>query len=375
MSGIGHAIKKVFKTAGKIIKKVWKPLVIAAAIYFTGGMALGALGAMSAGGSVLAGAEAGLSAAAGGIGIGAGAGIGGAFAAGAGTAAGLGAAGAAGALGAGALAAGGAEASPWLAGSVLADAGAGAGLAGAEGAGMMGGVGMLSSLGGDAAGAAYGGLETAGGEGLSSAVDNPGAYTYAGPEMSGPPAAGAENPYTYGDFTTNEPTAAMGPPSPGDPSPMWSKALGLAKDVMTTPGMPSLIGGLLQSYNQGKMLDAQMKWADERAPGQIAGGTKNAWAGMPNSNPNLAASTTTPMPGAGVQQLPLNPIPITQVQPGELPGADQPGGNAANYPGYGMPGYGQQAPVAAQPPQWPPKPQGGLMQTPFIDSPYDQNYG
>jgi hypothetical protein len=42
MSGIAKGIKKVFKAVGKVIKKIAKPLLVAAAIYFTAGVALAA---------------------------------------------------------------------------------------------------------------------------------------------------------------------------------------------------------------------------------------------------------------------------------------------------------------------------------------------
>lgn len=65
MSGVVKGVKKVFKTVGKIVKKVWKPLVIAAAVYFTAGAALSYFGAAGAGAATTAGA-AGAGAAAGG---------------------------------------------------------------------------------------------------------------------------------------------------------------------------------------------------------------------------------------------------------------------------------------------------------------------
>ncbi len=42
MSGVVKGIKKVFKAVAKVVKKVIKPLAIAAAVYFTGGLALSA---------------------------------------------------------------------------------------------------------------------------------------------------------------------------------------------------------------------------------------------------------------------------------------------------------------------------------------------
>ena len=112
MSGVVKGVKKVFKTVGKIVKKVWKPLVIAAAVYFTAGAALSYFGAAGA----------------------AGAGAGGAFA---GASAGAGAAAGVGAGAAGAAAA--ATAAATTAAGAFAGAGAGAGAAAGVGAGVGGG--------------------------------------------------------------------------------------------------------------------------------------------------------------------------------------------------------------------------------------------
>lgn len=62
MSGIFKGVKKVFKGVVNVVKKVWKPILIAAAIYFGGW----ALYGMSAGVGATAGMSAGLSAATGG---------------------------------------------------------------------------------------------------------------------------------------------------------------------------------------------------------------------------------------------------------------------------------------------------------------------
>ena len=224
------------------------------------------------------------------------------------------------------------------------------------------------------AGEGVGGFETLGGSGLTSAVDNPGAYTYDGGVMTGPPDASVPNAYTYGAPTTNEPTTLSGPPAPGAPSSLWDQSLGIAGKIMTTPGAPSLLAGVLNGYEQGKMIDAQQKWAEAHAPGQVAGGAAGAWNGMAmnqNLKPNTPMPTAAKLPALSPYQQPSPQMP--QVP---MPGADQPGSNSARYPGYGTPGYGQQAP------SYPPSimaPQQGqddglLSQTPFIDSPYDQSY-
>jgi hypothetical protein len=43
MGGLVKGIKKVFKAVGNIVKKYWKPILIAAAVYFTAGIALAAM--------------------------------------------------------------------------------------------------------------------------------------------------------------------------------------------------------------------------------------------------------------------------------------------------------------------------------------------
>ncbi len=43
MSGLVKGVKKVFKKIGKVVKKIAKPLLIAAAVYFTAGLALSAM--------------------------------------------------------------------------------------------------------------------------------------------------------------------------------------------------------------------------------------------------------------------------------------------------------------------------------------------
>jgi hypothetical protein len=68
MSGVVKAIKKVFKAVVKVVKKIAKPLLIAAAVYFTAGLALSAFPATAgfaasmpgfAGGGLLGGGAAG----------------------------------------------------------------------------------------------------------------------------------------------------------------------------------------------------------------------------------------------------------------------------------------------------------------------------
>lgn len=70
MSGIVKGVKKVFKGAVKIVKKVWKPVLMAAAIYFTAGLALSAFPATASFAAALPGFAGGGTL---GLGIGAGA--------------------------------------------------------------------------------------------------------------------------------------------------------------------------------------------------------------------------------------------------------------------------------------------------------------
>jgi len=48
MSKVVKGIKKVFRSVVKVVKKIWKPLVIAAAVYFTAGAAMSYFGAAGA---------------------------------------------------------------------------------------------------------------------------------------------------------------------------------------------------------------------------------------------------------------------------------------------------------------------------------------
>ena len=67
MSGLFKGIKKVFKKVTKFVKRYWKQIVIAAAIVFTAGVAMGYFGAAAAaGGGAAAGTTAATTAAAGG---------------------------------------------------------------------------------------------------------------------------------------------------------------------------------------------------------------------------------------------------------------------------------------------------------------------
>lgn len=356
MSGVAKAVGKVFKGVVGIVKKIWKPLLIAVAIYFTAGAALGAMGAMAAGGSAVAGAGAGIGAAAGGIGIGTGAGITGAFAAGGAMAAGAAGAAAAG----GALAAGAAGA---------AEAGGAAAAAGGVGAADLAGAGVLTEEAATAAGlgSAYGGAAGAAGSVLGADSVLAGTSGLAG-AAGGATAAG---------------TAAV-----GGASSLWGSAVNVAKQVITTPGVPSLISGVLQNYQQAKMYNDGKKWAEAHAPGQIEGGAANAWmntSAFP-ANKNLTPATPTPSPDKLPMLTPYNAaaqsVPQYQVGPQPLPGANQPGPftqYGGQWPGYGTPGYGEQFPPGQQPSNgpYPPGLLGGQSQQqpmPFIESPYDESY-
>jgi hypothetical protein len=199
--------------------------------------------------------------------------------------------------------------------------------------------------------------------------------------------AGAGADAGYGSAITNGANYLGGPAAPGAPSSLWDTSLGVAKSVLGTPGVPSLIGGVAQGLMAGNLQNAQMKWQEAHAPGQIAGGAGNAWGGFAQ-NKNL--TPTTPMP-TNTQLPPLTPYhaQANQAQAPAMPGVNQLGSNSANYPGYGTPGYGQQFPpgtgpygtqplAAVQPGMMPQDQyqQQGLLsqQTPFIESPYDESY-
>ncbi len=55
MSGIVKGIKKVFKKVVKVVKKIAPYVILAAAVYFTGGAALGGLGALAGAGPIAGG--------------------------------------------------------------------------------------------------------------------------------------------------------------------------------------------------------------------------------------------------------------------------------------------------------------------------------
>lgn len=301
MSGIAHAVGKVFKGIGSVVKKVWKPLAIAAAVYFTGGLAgAWALPEMFGGAAAAGGA----------------------------------AAGAADAFGA-------AEAGGFGVGDLAAAGGA------AADAGEMGGVGMLSSLGGDAA-AGTGALTTAGETGS----------VFGG--------AGSLSPNIAGWTGTGTGTSSA-----------WSNALGVAKNIMGIPGVPGALGGLLQGYEQGQMMNKMLAYKEAHAPGQLnPGATSNAFGGFAHSGNtapmampggtfgqttegNRYTPTDPTLPG-GITSSPLgSPFDPTKLQGYAAPA---PGTN----PGYGLPGYGM-TPL-----------QGGLGSgvlsngPPFMEDPYQE---
>lgn len=348
MSGIAKAVGKVFKSVGSFVKKYWKPILAAVAIYFTAGAALAYFGAAgAAGGAAAVGAE--------------------------GAAAGAAAEGGAAALGAGAADLGGA-------GVLTAEGAAAAGVgADAAGAGILGGTAAAEG------GSVLAGTAGIGGGSVLGGTAGIGGATVGGDLLAGGTAAGAGAGAAqagYGSAITN---GANYLGAPGAPSSLWQTSLDIAGKAMKTPGVPSLIGGMLNSYQQSAMMNAQMKYQAERAPGNIAGGAGNAWQGFAQ-NKNL--TPTTPMP-SNSQLPPLTPYHLqpNQAQAPGMPGINQPGSNSANYPGYGTPGYGQQYPPGTAPPQ--PMPlaamgqipqdqyqQQGLLsqQTPFIESPYDESY-
>lgn len=311
MSHVAHTIGKVFSGIGHIVKKIWKPLAIAAAVYFTGGAALGAMGAMSAGGSLLGGAAAGL-----------------------GAAADIGA------------------------GGILGAYGAGAGLAGA---------------GADAlAGAGVGALETAGDAGVSSIGAGAGTDAVTAAMSSGEGYYGGlsgglgETGASMSDIYSSG-VAAGGIPATGGASGLWGASLSTAKGLLGIPGIGQGIMGLIGGYQQAQMFNKGLAWQEAHAPGQIAGGVKNAFGGF--DLPSNLQQTPTGAPAGSAPRSPMatyNPpggTPLPMPAPAYTPGMNDPYATTAMYPGYGLPGYGVQG-MNQQP---------GLLaphMIPFMESPY-----
>lgn len=357
MSGVGHAIGKVFKGVVGIIKKIWKPLLIAIAIYFTAGAAMayfGAAGAASGGAAAFAGAEAGaVGSVAGGAAVGA-AEVGTAAAVGAGAAEG----GAAIAADIGAGAAADAAAGMTIgeaATGAIADAGLGAGSAGAASAigdgTIMGSAAPVADLTESAATGAYPGLSLGQGADLTQ-------------------------------------TAASGSiASPGGTSSWWQSSLDTAGKVMKTPGVMQMLSSGINSYQQGQMYNQNLKWMAAHAPGQIQGGVPEGVFGgfaKAGTNPNIAGENVAEH--GRVARVNTNsaqpdlPGGIT-ADPRSLPGMNQAAASAP-YPGYGTPGYGQQSPRSGPPPlsqqfaQQDPNQQAGILgggEMPYVESPYDQS--
>lgn len=360
MSGVGHAIGKVFKGVVGIVKKIWKPLLIAVAIYFTAGAAAAYFGAASAAGgaAAFAGAEAGaVGSVAGGAALGA-AEVGTAAAVGAGAAEG------------GALAAdiGAGAATDAAAGMTIGDAatgavadaglgagGAGAGAAGAIGDGsIMGGAAPVADLTESAASGAYPGMSL--GQGA--------------------------------DLTQTAASGGIGSSAPGQTSSWWQSSLDTAGKVMKTPGVMQMLSSGINSYQQGQLYNQNLKWMAAHAPGQIQGGVPqgvfSGYAHGAGTNPNVAGENVA----AHGRVAPVNtnsaqpnlPGGIT-ADPRSLPGMNQAAATAP-YPGYGTPGYGQQSPRSGPPPisqqlaYQDPNQQAGILgggEMPYVESPYDQS--
>lgn len=343
MSGVAHAIGKVFKGVVGIVKKIWKPLAIAAAVYFTGGLAAGAFaGAGAAGGAA-------------------------AFA------------------GATADAVGGAAAL----GDVAATAAAGTGaLEAAGGAGALAG----DATAGAAAGGTFGdavasnlGLDTAADTGTSIASDlGAGAYN----DAAGSIAEGAPN-LSPGDINATGagqiPASEAQVPGAGTSS-LWDSAKGVAGGVMKNPmlmnGLLGLGSGLLNSYSQQQMLKQQEAWAEAHAPGNVAGGMGTPFAGW-KSNQNLFVTPEAGHKGntalAGGPNLAITAQPAqAQVRPLPAPGPYYDGSGLMNYSsviGGGTPYPGGTVPGASgNQPWYPTGGPGGLMGStaPFMDNPYNE---
>jgi hypothetical protein len=361
MSGVGHAIGKVFKGVVGIIKKIWKPLLIAVAIYFTAGAAAAYFGAAE-GATAFAGAEAAVTGTEAAVGAGAAAEAGTAAAVGAGAA--EGGAAIAADIGAGAAtdAAAGMTIGDAATGAV-ADAGLGAGGAGAGAAGsaigdgtIMGGAGPAADLTESAASGAYPSLSL--GQGA--------------------------------DLTQTAASGGIGSSAPGQTSSWWQSSLDTAGKVMKTPGVLQMLSSGINAYQQGQLYNQNLKWMAAHAPGQIQGGVPQgifggfAQHGAAGTNPNVAGENVAAH--GRVARVNTNsaqpdlPGGIT-ADPRSLPGMNQSAATAP-YPGYGTPGYGQQSPRSGPPPisqqlaERDPYQQAGILgggEMPYVESPYDQS--
>jgi hypothetical protein len=360
MSGVGHAIGRVFKGVVGIIKKIWKPLLIAVAIYFTAGAAAAYFGAAE---GATAFAEA-----AGTLGTEAAVGAG-AAAAEAGTAA---------AVGAGAAEGGAA---------IAADIGAGAATDAA--AGMTIGdaaTGAVADAGLGAGGAGAGAAGSAIGDGTIMGGAGPAA------DLTESAASGAYPSLSLGQGADLTQTAASGGISsaPGQTSSWWQSSLDTAGKVMKTPGVMQMLSSGINSYQQGQMYNQNLKWMAAHAPGQIQGGVPQgvfggfAQQGAAGTNPNVAGENVAAH--GRVARVNTNsaqpdlPGGIT-ADPRSLPGMNQAAATAP-YPGYGTPGYGQQSPRSGPPPirqqlaEQDPNQQAGILgggEMPYVESPYDQS--
>ena len=323
MSGISHAISKVVKGVVGFVKDHWKLLTIAAAVFFTGGMALGAFGAVgadAAAGGVAAAADVGVDAGvagAAGVGVSAGADLGAGVAAD-------------------------------FAGGAAADAGLGTGVAADFGATAAGTDSAVAGIGTAASSDTAGGLMDVAGSGSGNGIaDAAGEGVNAGSEGV---TITPDTP-TIAQNTLQVSKVGITPASTNismdgaAPSSMWSGALDTAGKIMSIPGVPQAMGGLLQGYEQGQMLNTQLAWQEAHAPGQIAGGVPQGMFSGMGANPNLKQS----------------PIKTSTPKPVAAPGGAQ-AGAMTQAPAAYMPQQQQNDPYASYASQ-------GLMGSPFMDGP------
>lgn len=260
MSGIAKAVKKVAKGVGGFVKKFWKPLAIAAAVYFTAGAASSLFG----GGGLLGGATTAATEGATALGE-AGTALAGAGEA----AAGIG----------GAAAAATEAAAPWMSSLTsmgLADAGATA----ASG-------GLLGGIASGAASVASSGL----GDAVASAA-------------SGGGPSGFGSIFNAAKGAVQGVTSSVGKAA----SSVWNgltDGKGLS-GLLNNRGAMDLIGGGIKMYAQSEMMNNAEKYKTERAPFQLGKGSDFSGAynlSNNSSSPPIESNTQAPLSNSSMQAM------------------------------------------------------------------------
>ena len=291
MSGVAHAIGKVFKSVVSVVKKVWKPLAVAAAVYFTGGLA----GAWALPGA--AAAEGGA------------------------------------ALGADALAGVGTDALAAAGGDIGAMATSGIDALGADAAATGG----MSAIAGGAGDAAFGGLAASSGADAAGAGGLLGGAASAAPAsdgfsmlngVAGASYGGAPSSTGFGMLdgvrgaSYGTPSTASAAGSPSLLSQGWQKAMDAAgwleKHPTMAMGLLQGAGGILKGIQQADMMNQQYKWAAAHAPYQTSGPVGNPFSGfkynslLANQNPQ---NYQAPLPINNMRMNPYQPTGLSVASP------------------------------------------------------------